>query len=62
MLHNKCAAPDSCFGIPKMLICTMPVLQIDFKALVATWAPKNWNLVAHTCLVDLIGGDDLDGQ
>ncbi len=24
------------------------VLQTDFKALVATWAPKIWNLVAHT--------------
>ncbi len=24
------------------------VLETVFKALVATWAPKKWNLVAHT--------------
>ncbi len=24
------------------------VLQTDFKGMVATWAPKNWNILAHT--------------
>ncbi len=32
----------------ELLGLIMPVLQTYFKAMVATWAPNNWNLVAHT--------------
>ncbi len=38
------------------------VLQTDFKALVATWAPENLNLVAHIIMFGSPDGSDhLDG-